>query len=248
MSRKGTLLLAGILLAATFLLFDCSELDLWAQDLFYSFHRHEWLVPKNSKLPRILFYHGPKVLLIAFGAWLLLSLVIPHRSKARRLLSRRAPRDLIYLMICLGLFPAFIGAIKKVSGLHCPSELSRYGGEHVYRKLFAARPASPHEPGHCFPAGHASGGFALLGLWFVAQTDRTKKAALGLGLSAGWLMGTYQMLNGSHFLSHTWVTMLLAWIFTLFFAILFRLPTHGRNSDSEQSRSWWDGERSGTEK
>jgi membrane-associated PAP2 superfamily phosphatase len=64
----------------------------------------------------------------------------------------------------------------------------------------------------------------LLGLWFIAHTKRKKAASLAIGLGAGWLMGAYQMLNGSHFLSHTIVTMILAWSFALCFAALLSVP------------------------
>lgn len=220
--RKALLALAGALLAVMLFIFEASDLDLWIQDLLYSPDRGAWVLSKNAALPRIVFYHGPKMLLITFGAWLLCSLVIPRGWKVRQWLSTQHPRELLYLLICIGLFPALIGGIKNVSGIHCPSELSRYGGDHPYRKLFSPRLRESHALGHCFPAGHSSGGFALLGLYFVAKRDRTKKAALVLGLGAGWLMGLYQMLVGAHFLSHTVTTMMLAWIFTL--AAAFFLP------------------------
>ncbi len=238
MSRKGALLLAGLLLAATLMIFELTSLDLWLQDAFFSFDQQTWLVSKKARGSRILFYHGPKLLLIGFGAWLLASLAFRKPSKLRRFLSCRTPRELVYLMICLGLFPALIGGLKKISGLHCPSELSRYGGEHEFRRLFSPRPANSQELGHCFPAGHASGGFALLGLYFVARTNLEKKGGLFVGLGLGWAMGLYQMLNGAHFLSHTLVTMILAWIFTLSFAGLLRLPENLRHQESEvRSRS-----------
>lgn len=220
--RKALLTLAGALLALMLFIFEASDLDLWIQDLLYSPNRGAWVLSKNAALPRMVFYHGPKILLITFGAWLLCSLAFPRRWKIRQWLSTRHPRELLYLLICISLFPASIGGIKKVSGIHCPSELSRYGGDHPYRKLFSPRIGGPHAQGHCFPAGHSSGGFALLGLYFVAKRDRSKKAALVLGLGAGWLMGLYQMLVGAHFLSHTVTTMMLAWIFTL--SAAFFLP------------------------
>ena len=228
-SKKALLLPCG-LLAVTLLIFETTTLDLWLQDRFYSPETHSWLIAKNSVVPRFLFYHAPKILLIAFGAWILCSLVVPRTWRARRFLSRRSRREIFYLLICLGLFPAFIAGVKKTSGLHCPSELFRYGGEHHYRKLFSKRPSDPRECGHCFPAGHASGGFALWGLYFVAKTPRSRKFALASALAVGWAMGMYQMLNGSHFLSHTVVTMLLAWIFTLSFALLLRVPAQDRTT------------------
>lgn len=69
--------------------------------------------------------------------------------------------------------------------------------------------------GRCFPAGHASGGFALIMLYFAVPNARWRWMGLAAGLAAGWLMGGYQMLRGEHFLSHTVTTMLLAWLVDL---------------------------------
>ena len=235
-SRKGALIFAFCFLAATLFVFEISDVDLWLQDFLYWSDRREWLLSKQAKVPRVLFYHAPKIALILFAVWILFSLIAPHSWKARRWLSARPRRELIYLLICLGLVPAAIGAIKKVSGIHCPSELSRYGGEHTYRKLFSARPKDPRELGHCFPAGHASGGFALLGLYFVARDERAKKVGLAFGLGAGWFMGIYQMLVGAHFLSHTVTTMILAWILTLSFALILRVPSLEHCGAPERNR------------
>jgi membrane-associated PAP2 superfamily phosphatase len=38
-----------------------------------------------------------------------------------------------------------------------------------------------------------------------------RRAALCLGLVMGTLMGGYQMVRGSHFMSHTLVTLVLVW-------------------------------------
>jgi membrane-associated PAP2 superfamily phosphatase len=70
----------------------------------------------------------------------------------------------------------------------------------------------------CWPAGHASGGFALLSLFFLFKSRRNKIFALIFGLSVGWMMGLYKMLIGDHFLSHTIITMILAWLIILVIA------------------------------
>ena len=69
----------------------------------------------------------------------------------------------------------------------------------------------PARRGRCFPAGHASGGFALLGLIGLARTTRGRWAAFAVAMAAGWAMGVYQMAKGAHYLSHTLVTLLVAW-------------------------------------
>jgi membrane-associated PAP2 superfamily phosphatase len=68
------------------------------------------------------------------------------------------------------------------------------------------------EPQQCFPAAHASGGFALLALFFLFESPRNRARAVRVGLMAGWTMGAYKMAIGDHFLSHTVVSMLLAWL------------------------------------
>lgn len=222
--RKRSLGAALALLAVVWLAFQVTEIDLCCQDPLYSAATHSWLVPKSQPWPRLILYKWPKYGLIAFGVWLAASLAVPESSKARRYFSKRTARELWYLLLCLGLFPAAIAGLKNVSGVDCPSALTRYGGTRPYRAAWEPTAQPPQRPGRCFPAGHASGGFALLGLACVARSRRQKRLALGIGLGAGWAMGLYQMFNGSHFLSHTVITMLLAWIFTVALALLFRLP------------------------
>ena len=75
-----------------------------------------------------------------------------------------------------------------------------------------------HKRGHGFPAGHASGGFALMILFFCFKKKKYKIAGLCLGLAAGWGMGLYQMWRGEHFLSHTLCTLFAAWLMCLLLA------------------------------
>ncbi len=46
-------------------------------------------------------------------------------------------------------------------------------------------------------------------------TKKQKVAGLLSGISAGWIMGLYQMMKGAHFISHTVVKMISAWILIL---------------------------------
>jgi len=59
-------------------------------------------------------------------------------------------------------------------------------------------------------------GFSFMTLYFLFKTRRNKNIALGFGIILGSLTGTYKMLIGDHFLSHTLVTMLGAWLVILF--------------------------------
>jgi membrane-associated PAP2 superfamily phosphatase len=46
---------------------------------------------------------------------------------------------------------------------------------------------------------------------------------LACGLAAGWIVGVYQILKGAHYVSHTIVTMLLAWLIVQLLARAFGL-------------------------
>jgi membrane-associated PAP2 superfamily phosphatase len=76
----------------------------------------------------------------------------------------------------------------------------------------------PNKRQRCFPAAHASGGFALLSLYFLFKKRRNRRLALGFALTLGWLMGGYKMVVGDHFISHTLITMELAWLLINFVA------------------------------
>ena len=74
---------------------------------------------------------------------------------------------------------------------------------------FGTHPEAVRPPGHCFPAGHASGGFALLALGWLSDRRAWRIAGTGTGLAAGSVMAAYQMAKGAHFLSHSLATLAL---------------------------------------
>jgi membrane-associated PAP2 superfamily phosphatase len=214
-----------LVFAIVFLLLEYTAIDLWVQDHFFDFDRGRWLVDGRAPLPRLLLYTGPKVLIILFGLWVFCLVLLPEKWRGRWPLASIPRRSLWVLFFTIGLVPWFIGELKQRSNTFCPSEIRRYGGDVPYVKVVECYPENdrPGRKGDCFPAGHASGGFALMALAGVARTRRGQWLGLGFGLAAGWLMGGYQMLKGSHYLSHTVVTMFMAWIGFLLLRRLFRV-------------------------
>ncbi len=59
--------------------------------------------------------------------------------------------------------------------------------------------------------------------------------ALYLAAATGWIMGAYKMLIGDHFLSHTIVTMLLAWLIINVVIVETRLG-YGRVGEAEDGQ------------
>jgi membrane-associated PAP2 superfamily phosphatase len=205
---------AGLVLAGVLALFEFTDLDLRLQDRFYDAAAGRWLVEARDPAGRLVFYDGPTALIILTAVGVLTLALGPARWRERW---RFARRDLWVAVLTLVSVPVLAGFGKDLTNTFCPSEIRRYGGDVPYVKVFERYPENdrPARRGRGFPAGHASGGFALLGLMWLRRTRAWRFGGLALGLGAGWWMGGYQMLKGAHYLSHTLVTMLLAWILLL---------------------------------
>lgn len=193
---------------------EASGLDLALQDRFFDPAGKQWLIDARSAGGRFFFYTGPKFLLASFAGCLIALLVGPEswrqRTSERGWFASR--KHLFCVLACAAGIPLTVSFLKATSGVFCPSELQRYGGSAPYRSPFAPR-AEGEPSGRCWPAGHASGGFALLALLPASRDKRRVRQVTYLGLAAGFLMGGYQMLKGAHFLSHTLVTLGIAMSF-----------------------------------
>lgn len=219
---RGIWVAVGIL-AGLLLLFELTDLDLRVQDRLYDFGCQAWMVDGNNPTGRLWFYNGPKALVWLTGLALLVLAFGPARWRDRWQLNRRG---LGVAVLTLATLPALAGLGKNLTDVFCPSEVRRYGGAEPYVKLCApyAPGDLPAGKGHCFPAGHATGGFALMGLACLRASRRWRNGAIILGLAAGWWMGGYQMLKGAHYLSHTLVTMALAGLVMRVWLAVLRPP------------------------
>lgn len=145
-------------------------------------------------------------------SWLLvlgLSLAVWWPVGVLRRLDRWQRLQLVVsILLCL----ALVVAIKRISSTSCPWDLAEFGG--VARHVSHWRFGVPDGGGaHCFPAGHASAGFAFIGGYFVLA-DRAPRAArlwLAAALGAGLVLGVSQQMRGAHFMSHTLWTGWLCW-------------------------------------
>lgn len=197
--------------AATVLVFEWTDLDVLVQNQLFDRAAGTWLIDAQAPLPRLLFYDGVKWLLIAAGSGAVIAWLASYVVDALR---PQRPR-LFFLILCMGLIPLVMATGKRLSNVFCPADLTLYGGNKPYVRLFEAMPKTVTEEGRCWPAGHASGGFSLMALFFLFRSRRQRILGLAAGFLLGWLMGLYQMAKGAHFLSHTLVTMELAWLLIL---------------------------------
>ena len=208
---------------------EATPLDFAVQDRFFEAATQRWRIDALAPVPRLLFYDGPKALIIALGATLIVLAAGPERWRTRLGWQRMR---LVAAVAVMAVVPAFVGFLKARSDVFCPAQLARYGGTQEWRRPFSSRPPeeSAARRGRCWPAGHASGGFALVGLALLGPTRRHARLGLAIGLAAGWAMGGYQMLKGAHFLSHTLVTMLIACLVTAILARGFPPLAHATDS------------------
>lgn len=189
-----------------------TDLDLRVQDTFYDFTQGRWLVTSElHKVWGLVFYSGFKRVVAAFGVAAALVLIGSFFTSRPR--SLRSP--CLKIVLALALIPLTVSALKATTHVYCPASLERYGGSKPYVRICESYPEGQKPSGRCFPAGHASGGFAFLILAFCFR--ETWKRVLGAlcGLALGWTAGWYQMMRGEHFLSHTLATMILAWALCL---------------------------------
>jgi membrane-associated PAP2 superfamily phosphatase len=150
--------------------------------------------------------------------------------------------DLAYVFACIALTTGLIAIIKSVSGIHCPVELTRYGGRFGYETLIDHLLQPLHEHGRagaCFPGGHSSGAFAMFAFYFLALHHRRRYATrvLMLVVLSGFMFALTQWMRGSHFPSHDLSTAAIAWAICVLLAAMRRPVARDVATDTHGLRS-----------
>lgn len=220
------LLLIGLAILST-LIFEHSQIDVAiSQGLFDDGH---WLIEKKDQPFRFVFYDFPKALITGLGIYLLINLIVkkryqsksankPTSEKSRWLLPFNST-ELGYLLLTIIMVPAIVAALKAFTHVSCPNHLTIFGGDIPYLSLW--QDILAQTPAKCFPAAHASAGFALYAFAYLPRFHAYKTKIILAVTTLAWIMGLYKMMIGDHFFSHTLVSMWLAWAITYAMAGLF---------------------------
>ena len=230
MNPRRQLFVTGLFLLLSFAWFELTPTDLWLQALLYDASRQAWVWSNKEPVTRFLLYDGAKGLLVLFALGLMISLAFCRRWP--RLTSHC--RGIRIVVLSLILVPLIVAGLKTATNVACPRSLVLFGGELPYIKVLEKYPAGarPKSIQRCFPASHASGGFALMSLMFLFRTSRGRRLALASGVMIGWIIGGYKMAIGDHFFSHTLTSMLLAWfvinLIVIVDGFIFANPGGGR--------------------
>lgn len=215
---------AALVIAVIF--FGVSGTDIWVQNHFYNPVNHQWILDRENPVYNFIFYDGIKRLIIIFNVLVLIALVVGWKKP----FLARYRKGLIIVLLSSIFVPVIVGSFKATTNIPCPKNLEIYGGIYPHTCVWEKYPSTfcNQTKIKCWPAGHASGGFALLSLFYLFRKRRAKIIALSGVMVVGWSMGTYKMLIGDHFLSHTVITMIMAWlIISIIVALLSRLERRG---------------------
>lgn len=208
------IIITTILLIVVILLFEFTNFDIDFQKFFYNFENKTWFVLKDEVIADLIFYSGFKKLFIGFSILVVLITIFSFFKKI--IFFQEYKKGLLILSLSLILVPSLSG-LKSITNVPCPTNIIEFGGNSIDVKILESYPKDYiQESKHrCWPAGHATMGFSLMALYFLFKIQRNRNIALGVGITIGILTGGYKILIGDHFLSHTLVTMLAAWLVIL---------------------------------
>lgn len=186
------------------LAWDASGLDLPVAHLFAS--PAGFALRDNPFLVHVM-HEGAKSL-----SWLVVICLFVAIAKPVGFLRRLDLGDRAQLALSIVASVLVVTLIKHHSRTSCPWDLNAFGGVAHYVSHWSWG-LLDGGPGRCFPAGHASAGFAFLSGYFVLTRRAPSVAGWWLAGSvvAGLVLGLAQQVRGAHYTSHTLWTAWLCW-------------------------------------
>lgn len=190
--------------------------DFWIADQIFRWEGGRWAL-RDAWLASTLLHTAGRQLGIL--VWLLLAVAW---SVSRRACVPAIWRNSLAYVLTSALFASLlIILLKHNSGVDCPWDLLRYGGEHTY---IAPLSLSKIGTGICFPSGHAAVGYAWAAIAFAMSHIRPewRVRAMAIALSVGMTFGIVQQLRGAHFLSHDLWALAICWLVAALLARFWR--------------------------
>ena len=209
--------IVSLFLGIAFLAWDSTAWDmslatLWGESSGFALRDNWWMVK--------IMHEGTRNVGWIFFLALLIGIWRPWGS-----LRALATADRVRLFLSVLSALLAVTLIKGISQTSCPWDLQAFGGLAPYVSHWNLW-VRDGGGGHCFPAGHASTGFAFMAAYFGLRHRNATGARLWLlmALSVGLVLGFSQQMRGAHFMSHTlwtaWLCWTVGWVSHLFF---FRL-------------------------
>ena len=194
------------------LLAIAGDFHIWFAQQLFDAQGSQWLL-RNHWLTEDLLHRGVRNLNTMIIVALLVAIVWRIWVNGLTDINQRRLKLLASLLASF----ALVAYLKYVLQMDCPWDLERFGGSKPYYPLWAVKPTYI-SAGQCFPAGHASIGFAYIALYFYWRPYRpfAAKIALICALTLGTLLGFTQQLRGAHFfiddISTAVICSVVAWL------------------------------------
>ncbi|WP_050586589.1 phosphatase PAP2 family protein [Pseudomonas tremae] len=154
----------------------------------------------------------------------LTQLAIRARLERPLQFARRHRLDFFFVTVAFSVSTGMIHYLKSHTSVYCPVETTLYGGTQAHVEWFRNFNLL-HEAGagRCWPGGHASSAFSLLALYFVARRYCWQHSNVLLAgiLLLGMIYGTTRVLQGWHYMSHTFWAGIVVWLSSLLVALCF---------------------------
>lgn len=199
------MLIPIVVLIIGILILHQTAFDIKLANIFYDSH-NQWVYRDNFYLETIFHKGGVKLVVV------ILAVMIIYLIKSYKLKRNEAVYEFIKYVTLSSVLTILIVAIaKNFSTLSCPWDSVIFGGKSEYLPIWLS--FSPDYPrGHCFPAGHSSGGYAFLSMYYGHSFIFRKRRLLFLlpGIVIGGIFGIIQQMRGAHFLSHDLVTIMVS--------------------------------------
>lgn len=198
----------GLLVLPVLLLWDGSGLDLVLAHLAGSPQGFAW---RDAWLFTTVLHDGARHATWVLVAVLCVAVVRPFGAFERLPLRRRLQVPAVALLAT-----ATVALLKSGNATSCPWDMAEFGGAAHPVWHWQGWAVGDGGAGHCFPAGHATAGFAWLGGWFAWREVSASIATRWLwgALATGLMLGLVQQWRGAHFASHTlwsgWICWMLA--------------------------------------
>ncbi len=207
-----------LLLLTLFYSLESTGLDLWLGKQFYSTALKEWSFKENWFAETAL-HTGGRFFIYILASSVLVCLLYSFKSVS---VFTRYRKPLCFLLLASIIGPLVISILKNTTHIYCPWNLTDFGGDKPYVRLFD-RVDSQLPVGHCFPAAHAGAGFTFISLYFFLTVVKREYNRYGLyfGLVLGLFFGFAQQVRGAHFLSHDVFALSIDWFSSLVVFILF---------------------------
>lgn len=195
----------AVLSLLALLLWDASTLDLATSRWFASGQGFLW---RDHWVLSELLHKGARTASRIFLLIFILTMVWP--VGAQRLLTMR---ERVSWVLCTLLVLLVVPLIKHFSLTSCPWDLAEFGGAARWVSHWSWG-VTDGGPGGCFPAGHASTGFAFLTgyFWLHAKAPKAARWWLVVVICVGLVLGVAQQIRGAHYMSHTLWTAWLCWV------------------------------------